>query len=77
MLIEFFSDAQKLEQLFHDAIELAYYGASVIHRKRLPLENKNIPLYVKSFVQPAAKGTMIGGPADKAPVPSSLKATSF
>ena len=59
---KFFSDAQKLEQLsYHDAIELAYYGASVIHPKTIkPLENKNIPLYVKSFVQPAAKGTMIG-----------------
>ncbi|MFN8155705.1 MAG: aspartate kinase [Bacteroidia bacterium] len=59
---KYFSDAQKLEQLsYHDAIELAYYGASVIHPKTIkPLENKNIPLYVKSFVQPSAKGTMIG-----------------
>lgn len=59
---KYFADAQKLEQLsYHDAIELAYYGASVIHPKTIkPLENKNIPLYVKSFVQPAAKGTVIG-----------------
>jgi aspartate kinase len=59
---KFFADAQKLEQLsYHDAIELAYYGASVIHPKTIkPLENKNIPLYVKSFVQPSAKGTVIG-----------------
>lgn len=58
---KFFSDAQKLEQLsYHDAIELAYYGASVIHPKTIkPLENRNIPLYVKSFVQPSAKGTVI------------------
>jgi aspartate kinase len=59
---KFFSDAQKLEQLsYHDAIELAYYGASVIHPKTIkPLENKNIPLYVKSFLQPQAKGTIVG-----------------
>jgi aspartate kinase len=59
---KFFSEAQKLEQLSYlDAIELAYYGASVIHPKTIkPLENKNIPLYVKSFVQPQAKGTVIG-----------------
>ncbi len=59
---KYFNDAQKLEQLsYHDAIELAYYGASVIHPKTIkPLENKNIPLYVKSFLQPAAKGTVIG-----------------
>jgi aspartate kinase len=58
---KFFSDAQKLEQLsYHDAIELAYYGASVIHPKTIkPLENRNIPLYVKSFLQPSAKGTVI------------------
>ncbi len=58
---KYFSDAQKLEQLsYHDAIELAYYGASVIHPKTIkPLENKNIPLYVKSFLQPSAKGTLI------------------
>ncbi len=59
---KFFNDAQKLEQLsYHDAIELAYYGASVIHPKTIkPLENKNIPLYVKSFLHPQAKGTVIG-----------------
>ncbi|CAN5442272.1 aspartate kinase [soil metagenome] len=59
---KFFNDAQKLEQLSYlDAIELAYYGASVIHPKTIkPLENKGIPLYVKSFIQPQAKGTLIG-----------------
>lgn len=59
---KYFNDAQKLEQLsYHDAIELAYYGASVIHPKTIkPLENKNIPLYVKSFLQPQAKGTIVG-----------------
>lgn len=59
---KYFKDAQKLEKMsYHDAIELAYFGASVIHPKTIkPLENKNIPLYVKSFVNPELSGTMIG-----------------
>lgn len=59
---KFFTDAQKLEQLsYHDAIELTYYGATVIHPKTIkPLENKGIPLYVKSFVKPESNGTIIG-----------------
>lgn len=59
---KFFSDAQKLEQIsYHDAIELTYYGATVIHPKTIkPLENKNIPLYVKSFLKPDSSGTIIG-----------------
>ncbi len=59
---KYFTDAQKLEQLSYlDAIELAYYGASVIHPKTIkPLENKGIPLYVKSFLNHQAKGTVIG-----------------
>lgn len=58
---KYFPDAQKLEQLSYlDAIEMAYYGASVIHPKTIkPLENKSIPLYVRSFVNPEYKGTMI------------------
>lgn len=45
---------------FKEAIELAYYGASVIHPKTIqPLMRKGIPLYVKSFVDIAAKGTCI------------------
>jgi aspartate kinase len=58
---KFFNDAQKLEKLsYHDAIELAYYGASVIHPKTIkPLENKNITLRVKSFLNPDANGTTI------------------
>ncbi|MFM9055555.1 MAG: aspartate kinase [Bacteroidota bacterium] len=59
---KFYTDAQKLEQIsYTDAIELAYYGASVIHPKTIkPLENKGIPLYVKSFLNPQGKGTVIG-----------------
>ncbi|MFM7016310.1 MAG: aspartate kinase [Bacteroidota bacterium] len=65
-----FSDAQKLIQLsYQDAIELAYYGASVIHPKTIkPLENKNIPLYVKSFLDPNSKGTVIGKDLETKPL---------
>ncbi|MBL0105121.1 MAG: aspartate kinase [Bacteroidetes bacterium] len=55
-------DAMKLDQIsYHDAIELTYYGATVIHPKTIkPLENKNIPLRVCSFKAPSEKGTSIG-----------------
>jgi aspartate kinase len=54
--------AQLLEQVpYAEAIELSYYGASVIHPKTLkPLENRNIPLYVKSFLCHEEKGSAIG-----------------
>lgn len=56
------SETFKLEQIsYHDAIELTYYGATVIHPKTIkPLENKNIPLRVCSFKAPSEKGTAIG-----------------
>ena len=56
------SETFKLEQIsYHDAIELTYYGATVIHPKTIkPLENKNIPLRVCSFKAPTEKGTAIG-----------------
>lgn len=59
---KFYTDAQKLDKMsYHDAIELAYYGASVIHPKTIkPLENKNISLHVKSFMNPDMPGTVIG-----------------
>lgn len=45
---------------YKETVELAYYGASVIHPKTLkPLQNKKIPLYVKSFVNPDLQGTCI------------------
>ncbi len=58
---KYFENTVKLEQIsFKEAIELSYYGASVIHPKTIkPLQNKNIPLYVKSFVHPSEKGTII------------------
>lgn len=46
---------------YEEAIELAFYGASVIHPKTLqPLQRKEIPLRVKSFVNPDAAGTQVG-----------------
>ena len=46
---------------YEEAIEMAYYGASVIHPKTLqPLKQKNIPFYVKSFVEPKKPGTKVG-----------------
>jgi len=59
---KYFDDTILLEKLSYlDAIELAYYGTSVIHPKTIkPLQNKNINLYVKSFLQPDAPGTIIG-----------------
>lgn len=57
----YFQDYIRFEQIsYHDAIELTYYGATVIHPKTIkPLENKNIPLYVRSFANPQSKGTQI------------------
>ena len=45
---------------YREAIELAFYGASVIHPKTLqPLQRKEIPLYVKSFENPETPGTAV------------------
>lgn len=56
-----FSYAEKIDSLsFDQAIELAYYGASVIHPKTIqPLKSKGIPLHVKSFVNPNESGTVV------------------
>jgi aspartate kinase len=58
---KYFENTVKLDQIsFKEAIELSYYGASVIHPKTIkPLQNKDIPLYVKSFLDPTAPGTII------------------
>lgn len=58
---KWFDETRKLDQLsYQDAIELAYYGASVIHPKTIkPLQNKKIPLFVKSFLEPEKQGTVI------------------
>ncbi|MDJ0644723.1 MAG: aspartate kinase [Flavobacteriaceae bacterium] len=57
----YFKEAKLLEQIsYTEAIELAFYGASVIHPKTLqPLQKKEIPLYVKSFLHPKNKGTSV------------------
>lgn len=56
-----FPDAVKLDKIpYEEAVELSYYGASIIHPKTLkPLQNKQIPLYVKSFFQPDESGSVI------------------
>ena len=58
----FFENAQLLNRIsYREAIELAFYGASVIHPKTLqPLQRKEIPLHVKSFLNPAKPGTVVG-----------------
>lgn len=58
---KYFKNTKKIDELsYHDAIELTYYGASVIHPKTIkPLQNKRIPLYVKSFLKPDEPGTRI------------------
>lgn len=58
---KWFDNTIKLDRIsFKEAIELSYYGASVIHPKTVkPLQNKGIPLYVKSFIDPEAEGTVI------------------
>ena len=54
-------EAVTLDQLsYSEAVELSFYGAKVIHPKTLrPLQQKNIPLYVRSFIEPSLKGTTI------------------
>ena len=56
-----FQNTQLLNQIsYREAIELAFYGASVIHPKTLqPLQRKEIPLYVKSFENPIKPGTAV------------------
>ena len=59
---KFFSNTIKINKIpFNEAIELAYYGASVIHPKTVkPIQNKGIKLNIKSFVAPMADGSVIG-----------------
>lgn len=58
-----FPDASPIAELnYTEVIEMAYYGAQVIHPKTIkPLQNKNIPLYVKCFLDPSLRGTVIHG----------------
>jgi aspartate kinase len=56
-----FKGTVKIEAItYHEVIEMAFYGAQVIHPKTIkPLQNNNIPLYVKCFLDPTLKGTVI------------------
>lgn len=56
-----FPEAQPIPELnYNEVIEMAYYGAQVIHPKTIkPLQNKGIPLYVKCFLDPSLAGTVI------------------
>ncbi len=58
---QYFEETEKLDKLsYQEAVELAYFGAKVIHPKTLkPLHNKNIPLFVRSFIDPEGEGTKI------------------
>lgn len=65
----YFENASLLNQIsYREAIELAFYGATVIHPKTLqPLQKKEIPLYVKSFINPLLKGTCVSKGVDLEP----------
>jgi len=69
---KWFDETEKIAQLsYHDAIELTYYGATVIHPKTIkPLQNKGIPLFVRSFIQPEGSGTAITKENNPLPIPS-------
>lgn len=56
-----FDNVSKIDRLsYSEAIEMTYYGAKVIHPKTIkPIQNKGIPMYVKSFVNPKGSGTLI------------------
>jgi aspartate kinase len=58
---KYFSRPEKLSMIsYQEAVELAYFGAKIIHPKTIkPLQNKRIPLYIRSFIQPAGTGTVI------------------
>ncbi len=66
-----FPDATKIEQLnYLDTIELAYSGAQIIHPKTIkPLQNKNIPLYVRPFGDKTKPGTVINAEAPMVDIP--------
>ncbi|MFI5149000.1 MAG: aspartate kinase [Bacteroidia bacterium] len=68
---KWFDETKRIDQLsYQDAIELAYYGATVIHPKTIkPLQNKDIPLYVRSFLAPREPGTLINSAQAPLPVP--------
>ncbi|MEI6346312.1 MAG: aspartate kinase [Bacteroidota bacterium] len=68
---KYFSDAVKLDSIsYKETIELAYYGATIIHPKTIkPLQNKSIPLIVKSFFNHKAPGSVIGNESTSNHIP--------
>ena len=62
-----FPEAIKIDAIsYPKAIEMAYYGATVIHPKTIqPLQSKHIPLFVKSFIHPRDEGTVVGVEKEK------------
>ena len=62
-----FPDVTPIEELnYNEVIEMAYYGAQVIHPKTIkPIQNRKIPLYVKCFADPSLPGTVIHNKALK------------
>ena len=69
---KYFSETILLDKIsYRDAIELAWFGTSVIHPKTIqPLQNKNIPLYVKSFIEPDKTGTVVSNTENPLQIPS-------
>ena len=65
----YFQHTELLHKIpYKEAIELAFYGASVIHPKTLqPLQQKEIPLYVRSFLNPTAEGSAVCNVAELSP----------
>jgi len=58
---QWLNDAVRLDEIsYKEAVEMAFSGAKIIHPKTIkPLHNKNIPLYVKSFLNPSDSGTLV------------------
>jgi aspartate kinase len=69
-----FNNAVLIPELtYNDAIELAYYGASVIHPKTIqPLQANGIPLFVKSFINPDDNGTKVSADSSTISVPCKI-----
>ncbi len=69
---KYFDNTVKIDKIsYRDAIELAYYGTSVIHPKTIqPLQRKNIKLYIKSFYNPEEPGTIVGDDTYERLIPS-------
>lgn len=68
---KWFEETKLIDHMsYQDAIELSYYGATIIHPKTIkPLQNKKIPLYVKSFLHPNEPGTIINDNPSQLPIP--------